>query len=82
MIWQIFTYDKKYRFLKIQIWWRHGGHFFIFPTGHSHGRNFTSIFFKFEHKMQSCSLLFAIENQRNRLRTFDVIRKQKSQNFR
>ena len=33
--------------LKIQIWWRHGGHYCCFRFGHSHGRNFAPIFFKF-----------------------------------
>ena len=33
--------------LKIQIWWRHGGHFSCFRLEHSHGRNFLPIFFKF-----------------------------------
>ena len=32
--------------LKIQNWWRHGGHFNCFWFGLSHGRNFTLIFFK------------------------------------
>ena len=33
--------------LKIQIWWRHGGHYCCFRFRHSHGRNFALIFFKF-----------------------------------
>ena len=47
--------------------------FCIFPTGHSHGRNFCPIFFKFGYKLQSCFSQFAIENQQNRLISFDVI---------
>ena len=54
------------RILKIQNGWRHGGHFVCFSFGHSHGRNFASIFFKIEHKVQSCLPMFAIENQQNR----------------
>ena len=53
-----------------------------FSMGHSHGRNFCSIFLKFEYKVQSCFLQFAIENQQNWLRTFEVITEQKTQNFR
>ena len=56
--------------------------FCSFPMGHSHGRNFALIFFKFGYKVQSCFLQFAIENQQNRSRTFDVITEQKTQNFR
>ena len=56
--------------------------FCIFPTGHSHGRNFCPIFFKFGYKLQSCFSQFAIENQQNRLISFDVITEQKTQNFR
>ena len=56
--------------------------FCIFPMGHSHGRNFCPIFFKFEDKGQSCFPQFAIENQQNRLRTFDVITEQKTQHSR
>ena len=47
--------------------------FCIFAFRHSHGRNFCLIFFKFEHKLQSCFPQFAIENQQNRLISFDVI---------
>ena len=56
--------------------------FCIFSMGHSHGRNFCPIFFKFEDKGQSCFPQFAIENQQNRSRTFDVITEEKTQNFR
>ena len=52
--------------LKIQNGWRHGGHFVCFSMRHSHGRNFAPIFFKIEHKVQSCLPMFAIENQQNR----------------
>ena len=54
------------RILKIQNGWRHGGHFVRFSFRHSHGRNFAPIFFKIEHKVQSCLPMFAIENQQNR----------------
>ena len=53
--------------------------------GHSHGRNFCLIFFKFEDKGQSCFPQFAIEKQQHRLRTFDVIQcitEQRTPNFR
>ena len=55
--------------------------FCSFPMGHSHGRNFALIFFKFEYKVQSCSLLFAIWNEQNRLTTFHAITEQKNLNF-
>jgi len=61
------------RILKIQNGWRHGGHFVRFQFGHSHGRNFASIFFKIEHKVQSCLPMFAIENQQNRSVTSGII---------
>merc|ERR1711963_415204 len=43
--------------------------FFTFSLGHSHGRKFCPIFFKIEHKIESCFPLFAIENQQDRLVT-------------
>ena len=49
--------------LKIQIWWRHGGHYCCFRFRHSYGRNFAPIFFLIEHKVQSCLPMFATENQ-------------------
>ena len=51
--------------------------FCSFPMGHSHGRNFALIFFKFEYKVQSCSLLFAIWNEQNQFTTFHAITEQK-----
>ena len=47
--------------------------FCTFSMGHSHGRNFCPILFKFEYKVQSCCLQFAIENQQNRSISFDAI---------
>ena len=66
MICRIFASDFFSRILKIQNGWRHGGHFVCFSFRHSHGRNFAPIFFKIEHKVQSCLPMFAIENQQNR----------------
>ena len=37
--------------------------FCTFSPGHSHGRNFTLIFFKNADEVESCLLLFAIEKQ-------------------
>ena len=55
--------------------------FCSFPMGHSHSRNFALILFKFEYKVQSCSLLFAIWNEQNQLTTFHAITEQKNLNF-
>ena len=57
------------KILDISIWWRHGGHFALFlcSTRHSHGRNFGLISFKFEHDVEFCQPVFAIENQQNQL---------------
>ena len=47
--------------------------FCTFPMGHSHGRNFCPIFFKFEYKVKSFFQQFSIENQQNRVISIDVI---------
>ena len=41
----------------------------IFSSLHTHGRNFALIFFTIADKVETCLLLFAIENQLNRLVT-------------
>ena len=53
-----------------------------FSYGALYGRNFCPISFKFGYKLQSCFSQFAIENQQNRLISFDVITERKIQNFR
>ena len=55
--------------------------FCIFLMVHSHSRNFTLIFFKFEYKALSCCPLFSIENQQIWLINFDVILKCVSKNI-
>ena len=55
--------------LKMLFRWCLSGHFICFRMRHSQGRNFASLFFKIKGKEVWCLLLFAIENQQNRLIT-------------
>ena len=49
--------------------WRHGGPFFYFSSGHSHGRNFTLIFFEIADEVESRLPVFATKNQQSRFIT-------------
>ena len=56
--------------LKILLWWRHSGYFVRFAIRHSHGRNFSPIFFKITDNVQLSLPMFGIGNQQDRSITF------------